>query len=98
MPFVADTYRAIRSDAREFVGRLLAAGEAPDGPQRPAERNRSAWSAVATAVIARAAHQLASHKMRVLLPLTRAGDVHRSAAHEEGSMGITLTLMDANPE
>jgi hypothetical protein len=87
-PFVADTYGAIRSDAREFIGKLLAAGEIPDGPQRPADRNRAGWSAVSTAVISRAAHQLASHRMRVLLPVPPPGGDQQTGAQAEDGMGI----------
>ena len=39
--FVADAYGAIRSDASAFIGRLLVVGEAPEGPQRPVDGNRT---------------------------------------------------------
>ena len=57
-PFVADTYGALRADARDFVKRVIKRYNHKVQPLDEAEAGRAIWSTVSAAVMSRAAQQL----------------------------------------
>ena len=56
--FVADTYGALRADARAFVQRFIKRYHGKFYPLDEAQAGQAIWSAISTAVISRAAQQL----------------------------------------
>ena len=58
MPFVADTFGAVRSDARSFVGTIIQRKGEAFTPLLPHEAGQAIWSAVSGAAVHRAASQL----------------------------------------
>ena len=58
MPFVADTFGAVRSDARSFVGTIIQRTGEAFTPLLPHEAGQAIWSAVSGAAVHRAASQL----------------------------------------
>ena len=56
-PFVADTFGALRSDARSFVTRFIKNYHHRIAPNN-AEAGKAVWSAISGAVVSRAAQQL----------------------------------------
>jgi hypothetical protein len=61
LSFVADTYGALRSDARQFVVKLIAKVIKANPYGRKELLAASVWQAVTSAVVSRAAGQLAAH-------------------------------------
>ena len=57
-PFVADTYGALRADARGFVARFIKRYHHKFPPLDEAQAGRAIWCTISTAVISRAAQQL----------------------------------------
>ena len=57
-PFVADTYGALRADARAFVTRFIKRYSQKFAPLDEAEAGRAIWCTISTAIISRAAQQL----------------------------------------
>ena len=57
-PFVADTYGALRADARGFVTRFIKRYHHKFHPLDEAQAGRAIWSTVSAAVICRAAQQI----------------------------------------
>ena len=58
MPFVADTFGAVRSDARSFVGSIISRKTEAFAPLLPHEAGQAFWSAVTGAAVYRASSQL----------------------------------------
>ena len=58
MPFVADAYGALRTDARDMVSTLIQRHHTKFAPLTEAEVGRAVWSTVSAAAVARAAMQL----------------------------------------
>ena len=59
LPFVADTFGALRCDARDFIRQVIARRSARFAPMTPADAGRSIWSAISAAAISRAGTELA---------------------------------------
>ena len=57
-PFVADTYGAMRQNAREFISRFIRKYSHKFAPLDEAEAGRAIWCTISTAIISRAAKQL----------------------------------------
>ena len=57
-PFVADTYGALRYDARNLISRLISRHHARFFPLSEAEAGSAVWSAISAAAVSRAAFQL----------------------------------------
>ena len=58
MPFVTDTFGAVRSDARSFVSSVIKRKGESFAPLLPHEAGQAIWSAVSGAAVYRAASQL----------------------------------------
>ena len=57
-PFVADTFGAIRCDARAFITRVIKRHTSRFAPMTDTDVGAATWSAITSAVVARAAMQL----------------------------------------
>jgi hypothetical protein len=58
LPFVADTYGALRADARSFVGKLIDSLTEKSKHQPEGKLGLQVWQAISAAAVSRAARQL----------------------------------------
>ena len=94
-PFVADTYGAMRQDARDFISRLIRKCSHKFAPMDAAEAGRAIWSTVSTAIISRAVQQLcclASSDSPFGLPLQHLN--MRTARTTSSSISIAASPYD----
>ena len=104
MPFVADTFGAVRGDAGSFVGTVISRNTEALEPLLPHEAGQAVWSAVTGAAVYRAASQLsraASLDSPADMPLAlldlASARAHRNDVNEDagtppprtGDMGTT---------
>jgi hypothetical protein len=88
LPFVADTYGAIRADARKFVGVLIDALKKKVVAQPQEHISQQVWRTVSAAAISRAAQQLSQEQKTFM---ASQGLVSKSQGHGQFTLYSQLS-------